>query len=148
MVTKSLIQVFPQPKWINTISCDGKPCGTGGGCGSNTTTDSKGNCHSEACGDSNSCDSESMLKWFSEKYKDKVEMNIADYSSINSIINALDELNNILEYNSEELRVTLENIELVFSQIAPFVAVNKVLAFVGKMPTEQELLETLDISIN
>ena len=141
---KRSIYAFPKPKWIDTVSCDGKPCGGGGSCGSETTA--QGNCKSEACGDSSACTFEGMLVSFGQKFQNYVEVKIADYSSLQNIQNSLNDLNQILEINSEDLRVTLDNIDLVFSQIAPIVAIDNILAFVKKTPTEDDLAEALGIA--
>jgi|GEM_PF-3333603 len=141
---KRSIYAFPKPKWIDTVSCDGKPCGGGGGCGSETTA--QGNCKSEACGDSSACTFEGMLASFGQKCQNYVEVKIADYSSVQNIQNSLKDLNQILEINSEDLRVTLDNIDLVFSQIAPIVAIDNILAFVKKTPTKDDLAEALGIA--
>lgn len=141
---KRYIYAFPKPKWIETVSCDGKPCGGGHSCGSTTTTG--GNCQSEACGDSSACTFEGMLTSFEKKYSDDVEVKIADYSSLNSIQGSLLDLNRILMINGESLRLTLDNIDLVFSQIAPIVAIDNILAFVKKTPNEDDLVAALELN--
>ena len=60
---------------------------------------------------------------------------------LNSILGSVDDLNTILEANGEGLRVSVDNLELVFLQIGPIAAINDVLAFVGKTPTEADLIE-------
>jgi len=141
MEKKKIIYAFPQPKWIDKISCDGKPCGGGSSCGSETT--SNGNCKSESCGDTSSCDFSKMLEWFAVKNRNKVKVKIADFSSPIGIKKSLKKLNKILRKNKENLRVTFDNFELVFSQIAPIIAINNVLAYVGKAPGENDLLELI-----
>lgn len=143
MKAKTIVSVFPKPEWMDTISCDGKPCG--GGCGSTPASVSNGNCKSDSCGDGKSCDFFGLLKWIAEKYSDRLEIKIADYSSLKTMKNSLDELNKILERNNEDLRVTLDNFELFFSQINPIIAVDNILAFVGKTPGEQDLREALHL---
>lgn len=140
---KRLLYAFPKPKWIETVSCDGKPCGGGHGCGSSTTPG--GNCQSEACGDSAACSFEGVLTAFSQQYGDQVKVKIADYSSFQNIQSSLNDLNRILELNAETLRVSLDNIDLIFSQVAPIVAIDNVLAFVKKTPTQDDLTEALGI---
>lgn len=140
MSGRAVVYAFPKPGWVDTVSCDGKPCGSGGGCGSSPATTTAGNCRSEGCGDSTSCDFATMLTRLAERHPDLVELKVADYSSLGSILRSLDDLNQVLDANGEDLRVSLENLDLVFSQIAPIVAVNNTLAFVGKEPTEEELL--------
>ena len=83
---------------------------------------------------------------FGQKYPNEVEVKVADYSSLQKIQNSLDNLNQILESNAEDLRLTLDNIDLVFSQIAPIVAIDNILAFVKKTPTEDDLAEALGIA--
>jgi hypothetical protein len=73
----------------------------------------------------------------------QLEINVADYSSLEAILRSLDRLNDILSANGEHLQVSLENLELVFSQLSPIVAVNGRLAFVGSAPTTRELAELL-----
>ncbi len=140
---KRVVYAFPKPQWIETVSCDGKPCGGGHSCGSNTTPG--GNCQSEACGDSAACSFEGMLTAFAQKYGDKVQVQVANYSSLGKIQSTLHDLNRILEVNAENLRVSLDNIDLVFSQIASIVAIDNILAFVKKTPTEDDLIEALGI---
>ncbi len=144
MREKLIIDAFPKPAWIDTISCDGRPCSGGGACGgSPVPATSGGNCRSEACGDSSSCDLEGMLKNFARKHSDLVELKIADYSSLGAILASLQNLNRVLEANSENLRVSIENLELVFSQLAPIIAINNMLGFVGKEPSEDQLLDAI-----
>lgn len=145
MRERLIIDAFPKPGWIDTISCDGKPCSSSGdGCaGSPTASGSNGNCRSNACGDSSSCDLEATLKNFARKHSDLVELKIADYSSLGAILESLENLNRVLEANSEDLRVSIENLALVFSQLAPIIAINNKLAFVGKAPNEAQLLDAI-----
>jgi len=144
MRKRTALQAFPKPKWIDTVSCDGKPCASGGkGCGSDPATTQGGNCTSGSCGDSRSCDFATVLAAFAHQHRDTIDVTIADYSSLASILRSLEDLNRILASNGEELRVSVDNLELVFSQIAPIVAIDGTLAFVGKTPTEDELLETV-----
>lgn len=138
---KRVISAFPKPKWIETVSCDGKPCGGGHGCGSTTTTG--GNCQSDACGDPSACTFEGVLGSLEKKYRDDLEVKIADFSTVKSIRESLKDLNRILVINGEDLRITMDNLELVFSQIAPIVAIDNILAFVKKTPTEADLVEAL-----
>ena len=140
---KRVVQAFPRPKWIDPVSCDGKPCGGNAGCDSAPSRG--GNCQSQACDGSTACDLTALLEHASKVHGGKVGVRVADYSSLASIQASLAELNQILEANHEDLRVTLENFELVFSQIAPIVAVDGVLAVVGRTPTEPELLQELGI---
>ena len=65
---------------------------------------------------------------FGQKYPNEVEVKVADYSSLQEIQNSLD------------------NMDLVFSQIAPIVAIDNILAFVKKTPTEDDLAEALGIA--
>ena len=99
----------------------------------------RGKCRSEACGDSPSCEPESMLKNFAREHSDLVDLKVADYSSLDSILASLEDLNRVLEGDSADLRVSPENIELLFSRIAPIIAVNDVLTFVGEAPSEAQL---------
>lgn len=142
MNARTRVYAFPKPPWIDTVSCDGKPCGSKGGCSSAAGTTGAGNCRSEACGDAASCSLEDLLAHFAQRHHE-VEVKIADYSSLGSILRSLNELNDVLAAEGEDLRVSLENLDLVFSQIAPIVTVNGTLAFVGKTPSEPELLEAV-----
>lgn len=137
------VQAFPRPKWIDQISCDGKPCGQNAGCDSGPSPG--GNCQSQSCGGSTACDLTALLEHVSTAYGGKVAVRVADYTSLASIQASLAELNRILEANHEDLRVTLENLELVFAQVAPIVAIDGVLAFVGKSPGEEELMHALEL---
>lgn len=142
MNTRARVYAFPKPPWIDTVSCDGKPCGSKGGCSSTPGTTGAGNCRSAACGDTASCSFEDLLAHFALRHRE-LDVKIADYSSVGSILRSLDELNDVLAAEGEDLRVSLGNLDLVFSQIAPIVAVNGALAFVGKTPSEPELLEEI-----
>jgi len=51
-----------------------------------------------------------------------------------------------LRANGEDLRVSLDNLELVFSQIAPIIAFDDVLAFVGKTPGAEDLDDLLRLA--
>jgi len=144
MKAKSTIHAFPKPKWIETVSCDGKPCGDASTCGAGSTQSSAGNCQSAACGDSKSCDFPTLLSHFAIRHAETADVEIADYSSLVSIEKSVAALNRILQANGEALRATLENLDLVFSQIAPILAIDGVLAFVGKTPSGAELIEALE----
>lgn len=144
MTERIALKAFPKPQWIDTVSCDGKPCGSGGkSCGANPSTTAGGNCTSASCGDGQACDFATMLEFFARKHDDTVDVHIANYSSLASILASLNDLNRLLSVNDEDLRVSMDNLELVFSQIAPIVAIDDTLAFVGKTPTEDELLEAI-----
>ena len=135
------IHVFPRPKWVDQISCDGKPCQGETGCDSGASRGAA--CQSPGCGDAETCDLAVLLDKFARTRGDEITVKVADYSSSASIQASLVELNRILELNREDLRVTLDNFELVFSQAAPIFAVDDALAFVGRMSGESELLRAL-----
>jgi len=87
-----------------------------------------------------------VLQQFAERHRGEVEVRTANYSSLGAIQASLEELNEILLDNGEELRISFDNLELVFSQIAPIIAFDDVLAFVGKTPGEEDLEDLLRLA--
>jgi hypothetical protein len=116
--TKKIIQIF-QAAQSNSSSAGCGPGDAGtGGCGPGDA-DTFGGC---SCGPP-LAGLEEMLTQFSRRHGDMAEVQLADYSSDEVLSETLDALNQVLAESNENLRVTMDNLELVLTQSAPIIAV-------------------------
>lgn len=126
---KKIIQIFQVPESNgSSAGCGSSGCGPG-----DADAFSGCSCGTPAIG------LEEMLTQFSQKYGDKADVKLAEYSSDKAVSDTLDALNHVLKKSNESLMVTRDNLDLVLTQSAPIIAVDGNIVSTRTVPSADQL---------
>lgn len=131
---KQTVHIFQIPESTDTSA----GCGPSG-CGP-TDMEALGAC---SCGPP-AVGLKEMVSQFSQKYGDKAEIKMADYSSDEAVSATLDALNQVLKESNESLRVNRDNVDLVLTQSAPIIAVGGKIVSTRTVPSAGQLAKVIE----
>ena len=86
-----------------------------------------------------------MVKEVKENIGDSVEAEIASYITQSQADSAINNLNRVLEFSGRKDLIAAA--PYVYSFLLPLIAVNDRIAFAGKVPSKEELLERVRAEI-
>ena len=87
-----------------------------------------------------------MVKEIKENIGDSVETEIASYITQSHADSAINNLNRILEFSGRKDLIAAR--PYIYSFLLPLIAINDIIAFAGKVPSKQELLERVRTEMN